>query len=140
MENRAVLISVHPHYADKIVAGEKRIEFRRCWAAQPIGEIVIYATSPIQRIVAVARVKKVTQASPNKLWELSQKVGGGISRQKLFSYLYGKKEAFGVELTAVRSIKRLLSPKEVFGVKFQPPQSFCYLSEDDLVLLKRHLK
>jgi predicted transcriptional regulator len=140
MQNRVILISVHPHYADKIVSGEKRIEFRRCWATQPISEIVIYATSPIQRVVAIARVKKVTQASPSKLWELSKKVGGGISREKLFVYLSGKKEAFGVELTAVRSMKKILSPKEVFGDKFHPPQSFCYLTEDDLVSLKQYLK
>jgi len=140
MESRAALISVHPNYAQKIVEGEKRVEFRRCWAAHPVSEVVIYATSPVQRFVAVARVKKVTVASPTRLWELAQSIGGGISREKLFAYLAGKKEAVAIELTGVQPIGKIFSPKEVFGSKFRPPQSFCYLHENDLAYLKRYLR
>ena len=139
MESRSILISIHPCYTDQILSGKKRIEFRRCWAAYPVDKIVIYATSPLQHIVAVARVKKVTIASPNKLCELSAKVGGGISKNKLIAYLHGKKRAYGIELTTVRSFKKPLLPINIFGKRFRAPQSFSYVDKKDMIRLEKHL-
>ena len=50
---RAILLSIKPKYSDLILSGEKRVEFRRTWAADEVGLIAIYASSPIQRIVAL---------------------------------------------------------------------------------------
>ena len=140
MESRSILISIHPCYTDQILSGKKRIEFRRCWAAYPVDTIVIYATSPVQHIVAVARVKKVTLASPNTLCDLSVKVGGGISKNKLISYLQGKKKAYGIELTSVRPLKTPVPLINIFGKKVRAPQSFSYVDKKDLNRLKQYLK
>jgi predicted transcriptional regulator len=97
MESRAALISIHPNYAQKIVSGEKRVEFRRCWAVHPVHSVLVYATFPTQRFVAIAEIKRITFACPTKLWKISKSVGGGISREKLFEYLIGKDEAVAIE-------------------------------------------
>lgn len=139
MEDKAVLISIHPEYVNKILSGEKRLEFRRSWTATPVKSLVIYATSPMQRIVALAEIKQVYVGPKTKLWGLSQKMGGGISRRKLFFYLAGKKSPVAIELAKVQEIIGGLDPKNIFGKNFRPPQSFCYLNKDDYLQIVKQI-
>ncbi|MEN8134999.1 MAG: ASCH domain-containing protein [Thermodesulfobacteriota bacterium] len=132
MEDKAVLISIHPGYTEKILSGEKRLEFRRSWVVRPVKYMVIYATSPIQRIVAVAEIKEVYSGTRARLWSLAMEKGGGISRRKLFSYLADSKNPVAIELTNIKQLESGLDPKDLFGSNFRPPQSFCYLKEDVL--------
>ena len=138
MARNAVLISIHPGYVDKILAGEKRVEFRRCWTAKPADVLVIYATFPVQRIVAIANIEQVTVGTRSKLWELARESGGGISRSKLFSYLDGKTSAVAIEMAEVTPIVGGLDPKHLFGRGFKPPQSFRYLSAREYAKLGAH--
>jgi predicted transcriptional regulator len=131
MSDKAILLSIHPSHAEKIITGEKRMEFRRSWTVVPVEVIVIYATSPVQRIVAVAEVKQVFFGSRTSLWNLAKKREGGISRGELFSYLEGKKKAFAIELGRVYAINGGGNPISLFGKDFRPPQSFRYLKEDE---------
>lgn len=41
----AILISIQPEYAEKILSGEKTFEFRRRTAQRPVGLMVIYASA-----------------------------------------------------------------------------------------------
>lgn len=133
------LISIHPLYADRILSGEKRWEFRRSWAKQPIDYLAIYSTSPVKRIVAVVEVGQEIRASKNKLWELSRDHGGGISRRKLYAYLEGKAEAIALELKNRLILHESIDPFEIFGDNFRAPQSFQYLSSDKWSLLRDKL-
>lgn len=133
MENKAVLVSIHPGYTEKILSGEKRLEFRRSWVRKPVKYMVIYATSPIQRIVAVAEIKEVYSGTRARLWSLAMEKGGGVSRRNLYSYLAGSKKPVAIEITDVKPFKGGVDPKVIFGNKFRPPQSFSYLTEQDLL-------
>ena len=137
MEARAILISIHPGYADKIIAGEKKLEFRRTWAAKPANVLVIYATYPVQRIVAVANVEQIIVGSRSRLWELARDIGGGISRTDLFSYLNGKTSAVAIEMSEITPIDGGLDPKSLFGRSFRPPQSFRYMKDAEYSKLGR---
>lgn len=133
MKTDVVLISIRPEYAKKILIGEKRLEFRRRWTSKQVSCLVIYVTSPVQRIVAATHVEKVHWGSKNHLWELAKKKGGGISRRKLFAYLEGRSEGAAIELATVSNFsKGALKPSQVFGENFRPPQSFRYLSLDEV--------
>ena len=88
-KSSAALISIHPEFTAKILSGDKRLEFRRKWATRKIDFLVIYATYPIQEIVAIASVKEVFRDNKNNLWKLSKDKKGGITRQKLFDYMKG---------------------------------------------------
>lgn len=125
-ESSVVLLSLHPKHAKKILSGEKNLEFRRVWATRPITAIVIYATTPVQKIVAIARVRHVHQGSPTALWELAKKIGGGLLRRELYGYFQGKKSGFAIEL---ESVERFHSPLDAkaFIDGFRPPQSFSYI-------------
>lgn len=134
------LISIHPGYAEKILSGEKRLEFRRSWAVTPVDLLVIYATAPVQRVVALAEVGQVIRGSKTKLWKLAQDEGGGISRRKLFAYLDGKQEGVALQLARRLKIGDGIDPRILFGPEFRPPQSFRYLKPDEFEVLAKHIK
>lgn len=132
MGANVALISIHPEYAEKILSGEKRLEFRRIWAAQPVDVLAIYATSPVQRIVGLAWIERVHHGSKTKLWELGKLHGGGISRRKLFAYLDGRKEAFALAIGQYQRLTEALDPRRLFDANFKPPQSFRYLRPEEI--------
>lgn len=135
MDGSAILISIHPFYTDKIISGEKRLEFRRQWASRHADVLVIYATHPVKRIVAIAEVQQTITGSRWKMWELARDGGGGISRSKLFAYLEGKVSAVAIKLQRIVPISGGLDPKCIFGATFRPPQSFRYLKRNEYLKL-----
>ncbi|CAN5903732.1 ASCH domain protein [soil metagenome] len=123
----AILLSVKPRFADLIVAGSKLVELRRAIPAQPVDAIVIYSSSPIQALVAIARVKEIVEATPSKLWTIANNNGGGVTKTELLAYFEGKKTGFALMLENIRIFEKPVSPKRIFKL-FTPPQSFKYLT------------
>lgn len=140
MDGNVVLISVHPEYTDKILSGEKRIEFRRRWTKNRVDFLVIYSTSPIKKIVAIAKIGDVLRGGKGQLWELSKSKGGGISRQKLFEYMTDRKEGVALVFSQIIKITDGLNPLLIFNDEFRPPQSFRYLKKGELDELERQLR
>ena len=134
-ESKAVIISLRPEHAYKILSGKKKLEFRRVWSKQQVNAVVIYATSPIKKIVAVGYIKQVHVGTKSKLWELAKSIGGGLSRSALRNYFEGKKYGFAIEFNSVSPLEPAISPTLCFK-KFSPPQSFAYLSIEDLMKIK----
>lgn len=124
---------MHPEYADKILAGEKKLEFRRRWPTRSINILFIYATAPVQRIVGFAKVARVTQGSPTQLWRLTKDIKGGITRRKLFTYLAGRKTGVAIELKKITLLPGGVDPRVCLGRGFRPPQSFRYLSDREVL-------
>lgn len=124
--DRFALLSIYPRYANKILSGEKRLEFRKSWGALNGAAFVIYATAPIQKIVGIAYIKKVHQGSATTLWRLARDMGGGVSRRILYEYFRGRSGGFAIEIESVQPCSHPLSPSE-FLPNFNAPQSFTYL-------------
>lgn len=124
------LISIRPHFVDKILSGEKRLEFRRSWATKPVDVLIIYSSAPIQRIVAKVNIVRVTEGSPTALWALAKEKGGGVTRQLIYDYFAGKKSGFAIEIAEVLKFEHPLDPKTMFK-NFLAPQSFRYLDAKD---------
>ena len=128
---RAVLLSVKPRFSEQIASGLKRVEFRRSWAIEPVGVLVIYTSAPTQRIVAVVDVEGVEHAAPSKLWTRCSSRGPGLARAELLAYLEGKDKGYGVLLGQVTRPKKPIEPGTVIQ-DFRPPQSYRYLSTAEL--------
>jgi predicted transcriptional regulator len=128
---RAVLLSVKPRFAEQIVAGTKKVEFRRSWAAQQVGLAVIYSSSPVQRLVGIVDVDGTVCASPSSVWTKCRERGPGLERRELMDYFTGKVQAYGVLLGRVTLPKKPVPPKSLFR-SFRPPQSYRYLSSAEL--------
>lgn len=135
---RAVLLSIKPKYADLILAGSKRVEFRRSWAAQDVSMIVLYSSSPIQKIVGVVEVKGTVVASPTSLWKTCVEKGGGLTRQELRGYFVGKSQGIAVLLGQVFKPRKYIEPSDVIR-NFIPPQSFRYLNADEFMNLEKKI-
>src|SRR5262249_46812686 len=82
---RVVLMSIHPEFAQGILGGEKRVEFRRTRFAAAISHVVIYATKPVQQVIGFFKVAGVEQATPRELWR-RYKSEGGIPRDLFRAY------------------------------------------------------
>lgn len=125
---RFVLLSVKPRFANLILAGTKRVEFRRAWAAQDVSHIAIYSSAPVQRIVAIAAVEDVVRTTCWNLWKHSTARGGGLSRSELLDYFEGKEEGYALLLGEVTVLPEPLLPSDLIS-PFTPPQSFRYLTD-----------
>ena len=121
----ALLISIHPEYVEKILSGQKRFEFRRRIPNLAVTHLVIYATSPIQRIVAIAEIESIISESPNTLWEKT-KYAAGISRQTFRKYFDGCELGYAFKIGRVFK----MNPQKRTPFNFAVPQSFAYVSRD----------
>lgn len=128
-EGDVALISVHPIHVEKIISGEKNLEFRRVWPTRTIETLVVYATHPEQRLAAIVQVTGVVRASKSALWQVAAAEGGGITRQALSDYLEGKELGVAIRLGKRVNLGSGVLPSKVFGASFRPPQSFRYLSD-----------
>ncbi len=128
---KGIVLSLLPKYATLILSGNKRIEFRRRWIAEPVETILLYAVSPTKRIVGTAEIQETVKGSPTHLWELAQHYGGGLSRRELYDYFRGVEEGFGIILTNVIEAPAPINPKKVMR-DFRAPQSFSYVTEHTL--------
>jgi len=135
---RIVLLSIKPKYADLIVSGTKRVEFRRSWAAQDVSKIVIYSSSPVQKLIGMVDVEEVKAVSVAALWEICSERGGGLTRQELRDYFVGKRRGTGVLLGKVKVFSKHIEPTEIIE-RFVPPQSFRYIDAADYKKLEMRL-
>lgn len=122
---RLVLMSVHPEFAEAILAGTKTVEFRKRPVAADVTHVVIYVTQPVSAVVGVFAVADQITASPNSLWTRFKQVAG-ISRRRFFEYYDGRTEGTGIQVEAVYPFAERLSLRDALGVH-RPPQSYQYL-------------
>jgi predicted transcriptional regulator len=122
-----VLLSIHPEYAEAILAGTKKFEFRKRIFSDSVESILLYATSPVKKVLGEAKVANLVSGKPGKVWKKTE-AHAGISREDFFAYFKNASEAHAYELTDVAQYEE---PKALadFGVK-RAPQSFVYVREE----------
>ena len=122
-----VLFAIRPDYVKKILSGKKSFELRTVRCQRPIARIVIYATAPVCRIVGETAIGQVFQAPPGMLWP-EIRHGAGMSKDAFDAYFQGRSVAVAYQL--VRPVQYQWPVRlEVLGIE-RPPQSFCYLLEE----------
>jgi len=119
---------IKPIYAEKLIAGIKKYEFRKTTIRDNLSHIIIYATSPVKKIMGAAEVKEVQSLSPTKTWEKT-KHAAGISRKLFRNYFKGKKVAHSIQIKEVISFKNWVDPDQIDN-GFSVPQSFSYVNQD----------
>ena len=131
------LLSVKPEYAERIVAGSKRVEFRRSGFARPVSHIVLYATQPVGRMLAMCEVAAIHRGAPASMWRSFGTVGG-IGADRYWAYYQGATTAIAIGIRRVHRLARELSLREV-GIEGPPPQSYRYLDRAAVAALLRCL-
>lgn len=120
-----IILSIKPRYAEKILAGEKRFEFRKQIPKQDISWVYIYASSPEKKIVGRFRIKKEIKGSPEEIWEKCGSLGG-IEKDRFFLYCNGNSRVHGLEVTNIKRFDPPIDPYEK-NRNFRPPQNFSYI-------------
>lgn len=138
LAGKTIVLSVKPKYAEMILSGTKTVEFRRVWAAEKVSTVVIYASSPIQKLVGIVQVTDVVRVKPTTLWSYCSKRGGGLTKLELTAYFSGKETGFAVLLQNAKRLARGIDPKQVIK-DFAPPQSFRYMTVAEMRKLEKLL-
>ncbi len=120
-----ILMSINPIYADKILSGTKKYEYRKVKAKKDkVNKIVIYATYPIMKVVGEVEVKDILEETPEKLWNVTKKYSG-VTKQFYDNYFNKSSKAIAYKLG---KIEKYDEPKKLedVGVKCVP-QSLIYI-------------
>lgn len=130
---RFALMSIHPEYANLILDGSKRVEFRKRKIAPDISVVLIYATMPVAKVVGYFRIGGYDIGSPTQVWERN-KGYAGISRDGFRNYYSGTRRAVGI---LIKEATRFASPFPLtdYTLPLRAPQSFSYLPADPDLLL-----
>ncbi|MEO6472874.1 MAG: ASCH domain-containing protein [Aeromicrobium sp.] len=123
---RVALLSVHPEFADALLAGTKTVEFRKRPLAADVTHVAIYATQPVGRVVGIFSIEEQVKGNPHQLWRRFKHVAG-ISRPKFFEYYEGHHEGVGIRVRELASFDEAFTLEDAFGIS-RPPQSFQYFS------------
>ena len=128
-----VLISIKPEYADRILNGTKKYEYRRMLAQKEVSSLIIYSTWPVMEIVGEVEVIETIEMAPSSLWEKTKKAAG-ISRSKYREYFKDREKAYAYVLGIVTKYE---TKKRLSDIGIQhAPQSFIYLTREQYALLK----
>ena len=124
-----VLLSIKPEYAEKILEGKKKYEFRiSIFKRNDIEKVFIYSCSPISKIIASFEIEEILKASPEMIWKQCQKYGG-ISKKDFFKYFKNADSAYAIKICDIDNFQEPIDPYYIFQ-NFKPPQSFYYLPLD----------
>ena len=134
MSKRFALMSIHPKYAEAILDGSKRVEFRKRRLPDDIDKVVIYATSPIKAVLGEFMVARRVTATPPTLWRLFSGDGAGVTRAELETYYFAEPSSEMPRGTAIVIASPITydepRPLADYGI-VHPPQSWRYLTEEE---------
>jgi len=120
-----ILFSINPEHVENILQGTKKVEYRkiRC-RRDDIDTVLIYSTSPVQRVVAQAKLMGIIEDNPDSVWKKTKTVSG-ITHEFFEKYFAHRDIAVAYKLGP---IERFAIPKKLreFGIG-AAPQSFVYV-------------
>ena len=123
----SVILSIKPIYAKAIMAGTKKVEFRKKIFKKPVGKVFVYSSSPDKKIIGYFIIGKIIEDTPEKLWEKFSDVGG-INKKDFFEYYKNSETGFSIGVDSYEKFEEEVDPADFFE-KFCAPQSYIYLEE-----------
>jgi len=122
-----VLLSIKPEFANKIFNGTKKFEFRKTlFKRSDISSILVYASSPVQRIIGEFTIDAIISGTLPAVWEITEN-SAGISKRFFLSYFSNKTIAYAIKIGKTTKFKR---PKTLIQYNIKnAPQSFLYIED-----------
>jgi len=121
-----VLLSIKPEYANKIFNGKKKYEYRKSiFKKRDIKKIIVYASSPVQKVIGEFDIETIIAECPEIIWEITHKYSG-ITKNYYDQYTSEKEIIYAIKIKAIKMYKKPLSLLKDLKIKY-PPQSFAYL-------------
>ena len=118
-------MSIKPEYVDKIFTGEKKYEYRKRLCKEKIDTIIVYSSSPIQKVVGELKIKQVLYDKKNVIWNKTNKYGG-ITKIKYDNYYENCSYAVAYEIEKAILYDKQKDLKD-FNIR-TAPQSYVYIT------------
>lgn len=138
MVKKHILLSIQPVHAEKIFSGTKQVELRRQRPKVAKGDYVhVYASTPVKALLGTFQIDGIVVDRVNRLWHTVRQKAG-ITREQFDDYYDGTDIGCGIFL---KSIRRYSCPIELDHLRtiwmdFHPPQSFLYLTIDQVTQIE----
>jgi predicted transcriptional regulator len=120
------LMAIQPRFAQQILDGTKRVEFRKRMFKEEVSWVLIYASTPVKRVIGWFSIDTFVQDSPCELWTRFNEVGG-ISETDFNNYYGVATSAVAIVVGRAACLLHPIEVKELTGSS-RPPQSFQYLN------------
>lgn len=122
-----VLLSIKPKFAKQIFDGSKKFEYRKAiFKNQGIKTVVVYASSPIQKVIGEFEIDFIINDSIAALWKKT-KYSAGIDEDYFYQYFSEREIGYAIKIKKTKKYRKPLCIKEDFNLT--PPQSFIYLGK-----------
>jgi predicted transcriptional regulator len=134
---KTILLSVKPEYAFKIIDGIKTVELRRRFPTEGIkgGFAIIYASSPVCKIIGYVHIKEIQKLSLKRIWKKFNKQAC-VTKLFFFKYFDGLDEGYALEFENPVKLIKELNIKDIHGeTTFSAPQSFRYVPNEFLEII-----
>lgn len=123
---RAILLPIHPNWANLIYAGEKTVEVRRRFNPTAEGMVVLfYETRPVGMVTGRAVITRIEAATVGDLLGEAMETHTRIPRPDLLKYANGVTQLTAIHLTDAKRFKQPL-PLSDLGVGIAP-QNYRYI-------------
>lgn len=123
-----VILSIKPKYAQAIISGVKKVEFRKKIFKRPVDKVYIYSSSPTKKLIGYFTFSEIVEESPTELWAKFQTVGA-IDKIDFFDYYKHSDKGFAIVIDKVEKFKKGIDPIDFFE-NFCAPQSYNYIEEN----------
>ncbi len=121
-----VLLSIKPEFAERIFDGTKKFEFRKAiFKNQEIKTIVVYASSPMQKVIGEVEIETIINDNFPSLWKKTKRYAG-IKEDFFYQYFAERENGFAIKIKSFKRYKKPLCLRKDYNLT--PPQSFLYLS------------
>lgn len=124
-----VLIAIKPKFANKILTGTKKYEFRKTAFSKDVDKAIVYASSPISKIIGEFTIDKILSGSPVEIWQ-ETKDYAGISEAYFQNYFKNKTISYAIKIKSYCRYKKPIDLEEI-GLQYAP-QSFVYLKNSSM--------
>lgn len=123
----AVILPIKPKFADLIILGKKRWEFRRRIFKNDVKKVMIYATAPKSAVIGEFTIEQIYHLPLEQLTELwrAEKDYTGLDEREFKQYFSGRDSGYVIAIGSVRRYPQELDIQEL-GL-LRPPQSFVYV-------------
>lgn len=122
-----VILSIKPIYAEKILNGNKIFELRKAiFKRKDIKKVVIYASSPVSKIIGEFEIDSILHEEISDLWEKT-KDKNGVEKVFFYEYFSEREKGYAIKIKNTKRYKKYYDIYEKYGVK--APQSFSYIDK-----------
>ena len=129
MEKKNIILPIKPLFAEKVLSGEKKYEYRKKLCQKEIDKIYLYSTSPVKMIVGEAEVVDKMRMDKDLLWAKTRGQAG-ITKEFYAQYFAGQDYACAYKIGDVKSYSRPIALHRR-GIE-HVPQSFIYVDEIEI--------